>query len=316
MMEADVVVENSPASAGSLLRKAREAKGMSLDDVAGKLKLSRRQIEALEADNFAELPGLTFVRGFVRNYARVLDIDPDPILAFLDAGPQTLAQLRAAEPPAEPKAPQLVKLPHRTGYPRTRRVPVKLIAGVVLAALLVGGGALLVHQASLEPELTLAPANPPAPPAAVVEAPKSEASVDASAAAPVVPAAPAETAASPVAAPDAAAVAATAQAAAPAAGETAKENAASAAAAAPAAADGTAQLRLAFEGDSWVDIRDADGKKVASKLYKPGAEDTLSGKPPFKLVIGNAAQVKLFYNGQPVDLAAHVKINVARLKLE
>jgi cytoskeleton protein RodZ len=75
-------------------------------------------------------------------------------------------------------------------------------------------------------------------------------------------------------------------------------------------------LRLTFEGDSWVDIRDADGNKVVARLYRPGAEDTLSGKPPFKLVIGNAAQVKLFYNGQPVDLAAHVKVNVARLQLD
>ena len=313
MMDADVVVENGPASAGSLLRKAREAKGMSLEDVAGKLKLSRRQIEALEADNFSELPGLTFVRGFVRNYARVLDIDPDPILAYLDAGPQTLAQLRASDPPAEPRAPQLVKLPQRSGYLRPRRVPVKLIAALVLAALLAGGGALLVHQSSLEPELTLAPASTPTP---AVETAKPELPAEANAAASTAPAAPADTAAPAAAASDSTVAPAVAAPAGEAAAGTTGAAAPVSVVPASTGADGAGQLRLTFEGDSWVDIRDADGNKVASKLYKPGAEDTLSGKPPFKLVIGNAAQVKLFYNGQPVDLAAHVKINVARLKLE
>lgn len=314
MMEADVVVENSPPSAGSLLRRARESKGMGLDEVVGKLKLSRRQVEALEADSFSELPGLTFVRGFVRNYARVLDIDPDPILALLDAGPQTMAQLRVEALPAEPKAPQLVKLPHRSGYPRARRVPVRLIAAAMVAGLLVAGGALLVHQSGVEPELTLAPASPPAP--AANEAQKTQpvavpaetiASAPAEGAAPV-PTAPESSGAAnavpePVA-PSAPAESAAANAATPTASNSL-----------PAQESG-AQLRLAFEGDSWVDIRDADGKRIASKLYKPGAEDTLNGKPPFQLVIGNAAQVKLFYNGRPVDLAAHVKINVARLKLE
>ena len=66
-------VEKQPASPGQMLRAAREAKGWKVEQVASQLKLSRRQIEALEADAFADLPGLTFVRGFVRNYARVLE---------------------------------------------------------------------------------------------------------------------------------------------------------------------------------------------------------------------------------------------------
>ena len=140
-------------------RKAREGKGMSLEDVAGKLKLSRRQIEALEADNFSELPGLTFCAWLRRNYARVLDIDPDPILAYLDAGPQTLHAVLRQRPRQSLGRRNWSSCRNvQLSAPTARAV--KLIAALVLAALLAGGGALLVpHQSSLEPELTLAPAS-------------------------------------------------------------------------------------------------------------------------------------------------------------
>ena len=58
-------------SAGALLRDAREAAGLSIDAVAQQLKLAPRQVQALEDDDFAQLPGRTFVRGFMRNYARL-----------------------------------------------------------------------------------------------------------------------------------------------------------------------------------------------------------------------------------------------------
>ena len=58
-------------SAGALLREAREAAGMSIDAVAQQLKLAPRQVQALEDGDFAHLPGRTFVRGFMRNYARL-----------------------------------------------------------------------------------------------------------------------------------------------------------------------------------------------------------------------------------------------------
>ena len=67
-------------SAGTRLRLAREAAGMTLDDVAQQLKLARRQVVALESDDVAALPGPTFVRGFIRNYARLLKIDAAPLV--------------------------------------------------------------------------------------------------------------------------------------------------------------------------------------------------------------------------------------------
>ncbi|WP_341648617.1 helix-turn-helix transcriptional regulator [Thauera humireducens] len=65
-------------SPGAALRAAREARGESVAEVAFALKLNPRQIAALEADDFAALPGTAFVRGFLRNYARYVGLDPAP----------------------------------------------------------------------------------------------------------------------------------------------------------------------------------------------------------------------------------------------
>lgn len=69
---------------GARLRLAREMRQMTVDDVALALKLGPRQVEALEHGNWQGLPGQTFIRGFVRNYARLLQIDPAPLMDQLD----------------------------------------------------------------------------------------------------------------------------------------------------------------------------------------------------------------------------------------
>ena len=74
----------SAASPGAALKAAREAKSFSTLDIARKLRLSARQIEALERDDYAALPGKTFARGFVRNYAKVVELDPDEIVALVE----------------------------------------------------------------------------------------------------------------------------------------------------------------------------------------------------------------------------------------
>lgn len=71
---------------GQRLREAREARGLSVADVAATLKFGARQIEALEADDFRSLQGATFVRGFVRSYARFLNLPPEPLLDLLKEG--------------------------------------------------------------------------------------------------------------------------------------------------------------------------------------------------------------------------------------
>jgi cytoskeleton protein RodZ len=78
---------------GERLRAAREALGLDVAVVAASLKLSNRQIDALEAGDWSKLPGNTFIRGFVRNYARVLHLDAAELLADLDAPPTAAPRL-------------------------------------------------------------------------------------------------------------------------------------------------------------------------------------------------------------------------------
>jgi len=83
---------------GRRLREAREARGLRLIDAANALKFSPRQIEALEADDYQGLQGATFIRGFIRSYARFLKLAPEPLLAMLDAGtPLQTAEVRPPE---------------------------------------------------------------------------------------------------------------------------------------------------------------------------------------------------------------------------
>ena len=88
-------------SVGDVLRRAREQRGETVADVAYALKLTTRQVEAMEADRFELLPGPAFVRGFVRNYARYLGMDAAALLANFDkalaAPPIELAPLSNAD---------------------------------------------------------------------------------------------------------------------------------------------------------------------------------------------------------------------------
>ena len=83
-------------------------------------------------------------------------------------------------------------------------------------------------------------------------------------------------------------------------------------------APGTQRLAFEFEQDSWVEIKDSQGRIVHSQLHRAGSADDVDvgGKPPYALVIGNAGKVKLRFNDRQVDLSPFVKISVARLSLQ
>ena len=68
-------------SVGQYLRQQREAKAMSIEEVARATRVPMSSVERLESDQFDELPGEVFVRGFMKSYARAVGADPDDVLA-------------------------------------------------------------------------------------------------------------------------------------------------------------------------------------------------------------------------------------------
>jgi len=83
----------------------------------------------------------------------------------------------------------------------------------------------------------------------------------------------------------------------------------------PADAEGGGVVRMKFRGTAWVEVRDARGRILLSRNQPGGSDAEVSGKPPFSVVIGNAADVRLTYNDREVDLEPHTRVSVARLTL-
>jgi cytoskeleton protein RodZ len=304
----------TPASAGTLLRAAREASGLSIDAVALQLKLAPRQVRAIEEDDFTHLPGRTFVRGFIRNYARLVRVDAESVLDALPAGTATS---NLESPALHAMAPTMGELPTtepaRHGWTRWA-IPLTLIAIIAAtaawewihpAADAPRGAAKKAAQlptgqaTAVAPEVIGTPlrnplassAPPTVPSAAPLQAPPPAKSLAASPA----PMNPATTEASEPAPPARAVVAQTAGA--------------------PAAAV-EAPLTLAFRDFSWTEVRDRSGRVLLSRMNPGGTTQAIAGAPPLDIVIGNAADVTLTWKGKPVDLASYTRQNVARLTLD
>jgi cytoskeleton protein RodZ len=78
---------------------------------------------------------------------------------------------------------------------------------------------------------------------------------------------------------------------------------------------GEGRVQIDFDGESWVEIKDKDGNTLMSQLNQGGTKRAVAGAPPLSLVIGNAAAVRVSYNGNPVDLTPYIRVEVARLTL-
>jgi cytoskeleton protein RodZ len=75
-------------------------------------------------------------------------------------------------------------------------------------------------------------------------------------------------------------------------------------------------IKLRFKGKSWVEVRDSRGQVLLTGLNDAGSETEVSGRPPFKVVVGNAPDVRLFFNDRELDLEPHMRDAVARVTVE
>lgn len=302
--------ELQPAAAnidrlGPVLTAAREKQGLSAEDVASRLRLGLRQVHALENDDFSVLPEAVITRGFIRNYARLLNIDAAPLLRVYSQYVPAQENQAISVPSAN------IVLSGEAGNISWRPY---ILFGVLLVVLLFGwvlyvdyfqkhapdaglpngtiaeilgntdipladtdGTSSALPQQSVPPvqadaPVTVQPTEPTDAPPAAQLSPQ---------AAPAVPVTPAET---------------------PGAGE-------------QPAAEG-ANLKFSVTSQTWISVSDGNGRQILNKTLLANSEETVTGKPPLRIIIGNTTGTKLEYNNSPVDLAPYTKVNVARLTLE
>jgi cytoskeleton protein RodZ len=266
---------------GEVLARARAALGLTIADVALQLKFAPRQIEALEQERFELLPPGTFSRGMLRAYARLLKLDAEPLvqrIAVRVAAPDNATAVAAARRP----------IPITDSSRRSNLVYAGLSFAVlgVIAAVLIEWQRERADGARLD--FVPAAQAPQAPLPALQALPQADQQV-----------ASLSSVAPPNTAPFAEAV--PAQKAAPGSRRP---------------ADDKRRISMKFERESWVEIKDGGGKTLISQLNPAGSEQAIEGRPPFEVIIGNAQHVRLSYDERPVDLAPHVKVEVARFTLE
>lgn len=300
---------------GEQLAALRQGRGLSIEDISARLKVSPAKLKALEAGTWNALPEMPFIQGVVRGYARMLDADPAPLIEVLRPfGRRAPIDL----PPSSSNAPSIPRSPVHFRSPAGN--------GAVISRWVWGAGVVIVvglaawwfssHRTSAPSVTLLDAASVPAAQTAGSAActPNAEdqaggASATAAYQPPAAQPASAATASEPVAM--AAALPQPAAGAAPASAST------TVAAAGGATREGEAKLHLQLSGDSWVEVRGSNGKVLLSQLLKAGASQDVAGPAPLKVVIGNVAGVvALQFNGQPVELKSRGAGNVARLTLQ
>ncbi|MGZ5129599.1 MAG: helix-turn-helix domain-containing protein [Caldimonas sp.] len=305
----------APASApspGRLLREAREKQGLHIAALAAAIKVAPKKLESLESDRFDELPDATFTRALAQTVCRALKTDPGPVMRLLPPplGHRLEHVGEGLNTPFRERPGALVQSdwPQFVANPAFWLTALLLVAAVAvyfLPASLTGLSTGRVRPASA-PRVGVEPGMPPE---ASVEAPATPAS--------------AASGSSVLVAAGAAAEAASIPAPASAPGVPAADAGTSVADAAPAAAPvasapdalppGMLQLRAVAE--SWVEVTDARGQPLVSRLLKAGESVGIDGTPPLRVRIGNAGATQLVFRGQATDLRAFTRDNVARLEL-
>ncbi|MEY4642882.1 MAG: hypothetical protein RLZZ227_2876 [Pseudomonadota bacterium] len=370
----------SRSTPGEYLRKLREEKGLTHTAVGAALHLTVHYVKALEGDDYGKLPGLTFVKGYLRSYASFLGADVDKVIAqfdehitgLLDAGLHTARVQRSRQrqdqalrwaigagfvvvagiaagwwymsgtdvPAARetaaivaPPPSQAAALPARSTAPAANSVvtsqpgstsvtmAIQTPAVVIPPALAstftaarsnsaAGANGVVASNAGLAattyapaamnapgatagfPTANLAPANGPALTESVVAAPLQG-----------------TTSAQPAAPPAQGAIAP----ASPNAGLTIIPNAAGARLVS-LISTGDDELRVTFNGNSWIEVDDGSMVRLYNDELAAGDTLTIRGKAPFRVLVGDARQVSLSLNAAAVDISSDIRTDsTARL---
>jgi len=274
---------------GAMLRAARERKGLSVQDVANGLNLKSHVVEAIEDDRYERLPPRTFVKGYLKSYANLVGLSESVVLAALERHLPEEAPV-ALHTVAPRQVDRGVDL---SGWLKWLLLLILLGAALFWAdsrfGLLDGGSAVLSPQPAQEPAAPPMQGGDPAP------LPLSEQPASSAVTPPLEEQAPQESAAESEAEPEPE----------PAPAEVTAAATESAAEPAPAPAEAPAdELVIEVRGESWIDVRAANGARRFVGLARGPRTLQLKGPAPFKVVVGNPSQVEVRYGGQAIPLEA------------
>lgn len=297
------VAPAAAVSAGALLRQARQAQGVALEDLAATLKVPVEKLQALEDEDWQRLPDVVFLRALAQTICRTLHLEAAPVLALL---PQQ--KVTALAPQGGLNAPM-----------RERGVPSILATNtkhspwpwVVLLLIVLGGGGYLGVQWMAPEWVRGVSTTVPAPSDPAGDSPLFSPAVPeegdggnmgdgaqagevptVQAAALMQPALPEEEGAQPgFAAP-------------------------AAEPAAQAAASVSPVLRITAKGATWVQVLDAQQRLLIEKILQDGEVFSTSAPKPLTVAVGKADLATVEVNGAPFDVQAVARSNVARFEVK
>ncbi|MFA0810703.1 RodZ domain-containing protein [Microbulbifer epialgicus] len=287
--------QESPASPGNMLRAAREKAGLSRGELSQRLCIIDNTVEWLEGDIYERQPDMVYARGYIRNICRELGVPSEPVIAAYEVArpqPQARSETRRLEVKADALRPT-----RRRGHGLLAIVPL-LAAGGVFWWLY--GGPVNIPSVQLPPALS-----EDAPPAqeetstAEVSLPGPESGTGESAVAVKskegAPASDTQQTAEEVSADSTQALA-----------EQSEEPETELATEVPAEVEQLDQqlqgaLRLSFDQDSWIEVKDAGGVVLLAGVQEAGTSKALEGRAPFELMLGNARATKVVYREQTID---------------
>ncbi|MER0498214.1 RodZ domain-containing protein [Aeromonas hydrophila] len=291
---------------GQLLRNAREQLGWTREQVASRIHLRLTLIAAIESDTYDKHTSHTFIRGYLRTYAKLVGIPEETILAAYDKLGLT--------PPDNIDMQSFSRRSRQQANDSRLKVVTWLVILVLIALSVAWWWQSTARRSAGDEALAAtemgATSNTPSatvPPAVDVADPVVAPATSAAAATSVDPVASSAATTLPVDASSAVATTAVATSAA-----TATQPAADTAASEPAKVP---QLKMSFTADCWLDVKDAKGKTLFSGLKKANDELVLEGPEPLKFIIGAPMAVNIEYQGKSIDMSRYNNGRTARLSL-
>lgn len=307
------------APLGEVLLVARKAKKLTQKDISNSLKLSIKQIDAIEKNDFSALPDAINTRGFIRNYARLLNVDAEPLLT----------SFRARVPEILPTTLSVQSSTRQVKLSKESQPWLKYILASILVLLFLLAWFFYMdympkpykvnqENTAVAPEVSTTLEMPEvALPAAERQVNSPDTSTNTANTVDTAPNNDTIPLANPTTDPNVASTNQTTQ-------PVATEATANAQVAMPNATSAQSletnitpegKVMMTFSDETWVRVTNQSGKVVFEKTYSANSSGVIDAAPPLNLVIGNAKATQLQYLGQSVDLTASTKGNVARVTL-